>query len=252
MRVHVINLDRSAERLAEFTRVNAHLSQVTRFAAVDGPRLDLATLARHGLVSDDVLANFTMGSLGCALSHAALWDSAIRSGEALTVCEDDAIFNRYFERCAAEIMASLPVDWDIVVWAWNFDLFTYFELLPGVSGCLAQFDQDRMRTAAGDFQDLALSPRAFRLIWSFGTPCYTVSAKGARQLKSRLLPFRPLTLACPEGIRAPPQMPYYRVLSIDGALNSVYRELSAFVCFPPLAITKNEHAASTIQGSGSA
>jgi hypothetical protein len=46
----------------------------------------------------------------------------------------------------------------------------------------------------------------------------------------------------------PPGGLHYRVLSIDGALNSVYRDINAFVSFPPLVVTKNEdtsvHAAS--------
>jgi glycosyl transferase family 25 len=162
------------------------------------------------------------------------------SGEAITVCEDDAIFNAGFERSAAAVIETLPADWDIISWGWNFDLFMSFEMLPGVSSSLSQFEQERMRQGAEAFQAQTLAPKAFRLLWAFGTPCYSVSAKGAVVLRERLLPFRPMVIACPEGVRAPPGSMYYRVLSVDGALNSVYRHINAFVSFPPLVVTKNE------------
>jgi len=247
VRVHFINLDRSKDRLAEFTRTNSHLSELSRFSAVDGHSLDIPSLAQSGAVSTDILDNYTRGSVGDAMSNLALWDMAINTGQDVTICEDDAIVNRGFERGTEEVIRTLPPNWDLVLWGWNFDLFMIFEMLPGVSGCLAQFEQDRMRLAADAFQDLALTPRALKLIWAFGSPCYTVSPKGARALKNGLLPFRPMMLSCPEGIRAPPRMPYYRVLGHDGALNSIYRHLDAHVCIPPLVITKNDHAASTIQ-----
>jgi glycosyl transferase family 25 len=240
MRIHCINLDRTPERLARFHQANRHLRDVTRFSAVDGQTIDLPSLAQQGLATEDILTIQTRGGLGCSLSHAALWDEAIRLGEAITICEDDAIFNAHFEQTAAAVIETLPADWDIISWGWNFDLFMAFEMLPGVSSSLCQFEQERMRQGADWFQAQPLAPKAFMLLWAFGTPCYSVSAKGAAVLRERLLPFRPMTIACPEGVGAPPGSLHYRVLSIDGALNSVYRHINAFVSFPPLVITKNE------------
>jgi GR25 family glycosyltransferase involved in LPS biosynthesis len=247
--VHLINLDRSQDRLAEFRRINGHLTKIVRFPAVDGRALDIAEVVRSGLATEDILGEraYKPGAVGLALSHAALWDLAIGSDEAVTLCEDDAIFNRHFEPCAEAIIETLPDDWDIVVWGWNFDLFMSFEMLPGVSHSLVQFDQDRMRGATELFQNQLPSSRAFRLSWCFGTPGYTVSASGAQKLKDRLVPFRPMTLHCPGIERAYPFSAYFDVLGVDGALNSVYRELNAFACFPPLVVTKNEATASTIQ-----
>jgi Glycosyltransferase family 25 (LPS biosynthesis protein) len=76
LRVNVINLDRSEDRRTEFTTLNAHLADVARFPAIDGQRLEIASLVRRN-----------------AMSHIALWDRAIESGQNLTICEDDAIFN---------------------------------------------------------------------------------------------------------------------------------------------------------------
>src|SRR5262249_35848981 len=95
------------------------------------------------------------------------------------------------------------------------------------------------------FQDERISPRLFKLLWAFGIPSYTISPKGACSLKSNLLPLRPVTLPHPD--RSDPNQ--FLPMGFDMTLNSIYRHLNAFVCFPPLVITKNEIAKSTIQVS---
>jgi glycosyl transferase family 25 len=247
LHVHFINLDRSPERLVEFKRVNGHLTQTSRFPAVDGQRIDIGALAAQGIVSEDILSSFRIGAVGVALSNIALWELAIKSQTPVTFAEDDAIFNHHFDRCAEQLIASLPPDWDVIVWGFNFDLFLSFEMLPGVSLCLAQFDQDRMRANVRAFQEQRISPRAYPLRWAFGTPCYSVSPKGALALKTKCLPLRPKLIPCPEGARAPPNCSLFRNVGIDNTLNSVYGELKAFVCFPPLVVVKNEAGQSTIQ-----
>ena len=37
-----------------------------------------------------------------------------------------------------------------------------------------------------------------------------------------------------------------RTVGIDVTLNSVYRDLNAFICFPPLVVTRNDLSQSTI------
>ena len=95
----------------------------------------LLALARKGLVSADILKTYTMGAVGLALSHFNLWDSAIASGEMVTIAEDDAIFNRNFDSLAEAVIKTLPADWNMIVWGFNFDLFLCFDILPGVSTC---------------------------------------------------------------------------------------------------------------------
>src|SRR5262245_23080805 len=172
-----------------------------------------------------------MGAVGCAMSHIALWDMAIESEQNLTICEDDTIFNSSFDTCAPDVLQQLPDEWDLILWGWNFSNFLCIEMLPG--HCVVRFEQDRMRANSGSFQNQALSPRSFKLLWAFGTPSYTVSPKGARSLKSKLLPLRPLKIPHPEGIHAPPELRHFLTTGIDITLNSIYRHLHAFACFPP-------------------
>jgi len=146
------------------------------------------------------------------------------------------------------LIKTLPADWDLIMWGYNFDLFMCFEMLPGVSSCLGQFEQDRMRAGVGAFQQQPITPQAFRLIWAFGALCYSVSPKGAQSLKDKCLPLRPMIIDIPEAARAYPYSTKYRTVGLDNSMCAVYRQLSAFVCFPPLVISKNEGAKSTIQG----
>jgi glycosyl transferase family 25 len=247
MRVHLINLERNPERLAEFKATNGHLGDLARVPAVDGEKLDLAALEREGLVSADVLKTYTMGAVGLALTHFKLWESAIASGDMVTIAEDDAIFNRNFETYADEVVKTLPTDWDMIVWGFNFDLFLCFDMLPGVSTCLAQFEQDRLRQGIEAFQSQSLDPRAFRLGWAFGTPCYTISPKGAQALRGKCAPLRPRLLSFPLGRRVAPFSAHYRTVGIDVLMNLFYGQLDTFVCIPPLVVTKNDSSKSTVQ-----
>lgn len=249
MHIHVINLDRTPERLAEFCDVNRYLTSVSRFRAVDGKTVDLDDAARQGLVAKDILSKdfFTVGALGAAMSHIALWDRAIANNQVVTVCEDDAIFNYGFEARAEELLRTLPADWDMVYWGFNFDMFAVFDPLPGVSPCVAVFNQEAMRAGAAAFQQLVVMPQVFRAVWVFALCCYSISPKGAQIIKSKILPLRPQVIPLPEAKGVPPYSPAWRTVGIDNSVNTVHREISSYVCFPPLVISKNETAKSTIQ-----
>ena len=246
MQINVINLDRSADRYREFCSANGHLD-FARFPAVDGSTVDLAKLVEQGLVSANIRDTYSAGGIGLAMSHLRLWDQAVATGKLVTACEDDAIFNLRFDAYANDVIKLLPSDWDLILWGWNFDLFLEFEMLPGVSSCLAQFEQDRMRHNTSAFQNRRIAPLPYRVNWVFGTVCYTITPRGARMLKEKLLPLRPMLIPYPKGNRAPPFGQHYRTVGIDVSMNAYYRDLNAYICFPPLVITRNEGSKSTVQ-----
>ncbi len=240
MEIHVINLDRSRDRLLAFEKQNGHLEpNMLRFPAVEGKNVARGPLVDRGIITADL--GYSDGSLGNALSHLALWDLAIEKNQSLTVCEDDAIFNRGFGPAAEPLIEALPRDWHVIFWGWNFDSIVLFDMIPGVSGCLGYFDQDRMRMGIDAFQSARLMPQPFRLFNTFGIVCYSVSPMGAQAMKQHCLPFRNMDVFIPGLGRAVPNR------ALDIMLNGVYPRVNAYVSFPPLIITRNFHSNSTVQ-----
>jgi glycosyl transferase, family 25 len=249
LHIHLVNLDRSPDRLTQFCDVNRYLTSVSRFPAIEGSVLKLDSLVQQGLVTADILSMFSVGALGCAMSNIALWDKSIANDQVVTISEDDAIFNYDFERRAEELMKSLPEDWDIVFWGFNFDMFLSFDVLPGVSPCVATFKQDQMRAGIGAFQKQSITPQVFKARWVFGTSCYSISPRGAKVIKGKILPLRPQVIPFPEAEGVLPFGSAWRTVGIDNSINATHGEINSFVCFPPLVITKNESEKSTIRNT---
>jgi GR25 family glycosyltransferase involved in LPS biosynthesis len=241
LRISLINLDRTPDRLAQFNRLNEHLGEVARFPAVDGRTLDINALLRIRLLDQSIVSTYTKGALGCALSHLALWEQTVADEEPLTICEDDAIFNRHFVGNAERLIATLPGDWDMILWGWNFDSIVSFDLLPGVSPCLSYFDQRSLRAGIRNFQDHHVLPQLFKLHRALGLVCYSLSPKGARTLRNRCVPLREM------GVFFPGLNRRLYNNGIDIPMNDAYPTINAYVCFPPLVATKNEYERTTVQ-----
>jgi tetratricopeptide (TPR) repeat protein/GR25 family glycosyltransferase involved in LPS biosynthesis len=239
MDIHLINLDRNEDRLSTFMAANRHLNNIARFPAVDGVAMSRGQLCADGIFSSEMPA-YSDGGVGCALSHLTLWQKVAGQSEAVTIAEDDTIFNVHFEAEASALVQSLPPDWDILLWGWNFDSVLLFDFLPGISPCLATFAEPEMRRQAAVFRELHVKPQAYRLQKAFGAMAYTVSPQGARKLLKHCLPIREMDVYCP-GLDLP-----VTNSGIDVMMNALYAEINAFVSFPPLAVSKNEKAISTV------
>ena len=242
MKIHVLNLDRDAERFEEFSAVNLQLvPSVVRYPAIDGATVDTDLLVEQKVIDRRILQTYTPGALGYALGHLALWQHAVETGEWITLCDDDAIFNRGILDSASAAISQLDGQWDLILWGWNFDAPMTFELLPGVSTGRIVCDQDSMRAGVPRFVEQTIDFRLFRLMRAFGTPCYSISPKGAAGLRQHCLPLRPMPLYSPVLQR------FFPNNGIDMMMNALYPEISAFVSIPPLVVTKNDHDKSTIQ-----
>lgn len=237
MEILVINLDRCPERWSEFQTVNAHLKNAERFPAVDGRTITHEVLLQRGLFEEPIL--YAPGPIGNALSHLRVWERAAKQPAYTTVVEDDAIVHKDFAAIAPRMIESLPADWDIALWGWNFDAVMGMDLFPGTP-CALRFSQNAMREHWQSIQQATIQPAFHKLHYAFGVVSYSVSPKGALKLRKALLPLKP----------------FYNKISaldievqndaIDSALASVYSQINAFACFPPLIITKNEHAKSSV------
>jgi glycosyl transferase, family 25 len=239
MEITLVNLDRNPERLAAFHRINPHLHSVVRVSAMDGARYSRPMLIEKKILAEP-MPEYTNGAIGCALSHLGRWEQAVLDRAPITVAEDDAIFHRDFDTLAPAVMESLPPDWDIILWGWNFDSILLFDMVPGVP-CVSNFDQTALRASIASWQQstIAPAPRPFRLLRAFGTVCYSISPSGAERLYNHCVPIRPMDTFYP-GLN--------RTLSntgIDRMMNEAYASLMSWVCFPPLVVTQNDNASST-------
>jgi GR25 family glycosyltransferase involved in LPS biosynthesis len=239
--IFFINLDRSYDRLHRFRTDNAHLPNLRRFAACDAATIDREACIRDGLIAPD--NPYTKPALGCAMSHVALWRACAESGRAATICEDDAVLHRHFLAWQARILATLPADWDIVQWGWNLDWPMLVELAPGIPPGLLKFRDAALPPEFNRFQSATIRPQAMRLRSSAGAACYTLSAAGAERLLAHGLPLagRPTPWAENPSVR-------WENTGVDVEMARHYGDLRAFVCVPPLAISPNDHAQSTLRG----
>jgi glycosyl transferase, family 25 len=235
MDIAVINLDRSPRKLQEFAAANRGAIAFERFPAVDGLTLSKDKLVADGVIHADL--DYTPGATGCAMSHIALWRRAVETNKPLTVCEDDAHFNKDFTRFAGDAVAKLDGKFDLILWGWNFDSVLVFDLW-GISSCAATFNASQMLQSIERFKGLTFNPTLYALQRAYGLVCYTVSPRGAQALLARALPLRPMQVFFP-GLGNLPNT------GLDVVLSALYPGIIALVSFPPLVLTKHERGRST-------
>lgn len=140
---------------------------------------------------------FKAGAIGSGLTHIKLWAQIAQSGKPAHIFEDDAFLCRNFEQESDRIIASLPHDWDIILWGNNYDSILEFELLPGITQCIAVFNQDTVRKGIPQYLNMDVSSAAFRLTQTFGICGYALSPKGAKRLLELCLPFQSVDVFYP-------------------------------------------------------
>jgi hypothetical protein len=236
--IAVINLDRSPDRLAEFARCNHDVVCWERSAGVDGRLVSREDLLRTGILAPQ--NHYVAGAVGCALSHLKLWKRAILENKPITICEDDAIFNRKFSVLASYLINICKLDFDIIFWGWNPESPILFDLFPGGVRCAAVSTREEIAKSIDVFRTAELYPSLHRVYEIYGLICYTVSAKGARALVDRLFPLGSGTTFS-NALNRPVDN-----IGIDVAMNVVHPELWSLICFPPLVVSSNEPDRSTI------
>ena len=236
--VRVINLDRLPERMRLFREENLGLP-IERVAAADGRQLARADLIRRGIIAGDNA--YSAGALGNALSHITLWRQCAEGGEAFHIAEDDAILHPAFTARAAALLQGIR-SWNVIFWGWNFDWPVRVHLAPGVGSVVLRFNQKEMRTQIDAFQASDVPARLVGLDSCAGTCCYSVSPRGAARLLARCLPIGNTAAAL---VTRPGKL--WPNTGLDVELSRHHAAIASFACLPPLALTRNDHAASTVQ-----
>ncbi len=235
--VQVISLLRTPQRRERFVDQNKGLA-FQFFDAVDGFRVDRDRPDIRRLVPPE-LKHYKPGAIGVALSHLSLWQRAERDGIVMTIAEDDAILRHDFYPRMQETIAGLPLAWDIILWGWNFDSILSLHEMPNITTAVMTFDQERLRASIPAFQALDTPVHALRLGKCFGICGYTISPSGARRFRENCFPLRNFSMPFP-GLSGPVEN-----YGVDVAMSALYPLSKSFVCFPPLVVSRNEHAEST-------
>lgn len=229
----VINLGRSETRLKQFRqRSGVPAALIPRLQAIDGQPLQAETLMARGLI-DATVQSWPKGQLGCALSHLKAWMHCRRSGQPLLIFEDDALFAANWRQRLGHLMDQAPGGWDLLLLGWNMDSCLQVGWGPAITAT-ALFQP---RFPAADALESSLNSSQehlwFPLHKALGLAGYVLSAAGAARLLSWSLPLRTLPIEAPD-------LPPRPCFSLDGQLNSLYPQIAAHVCVPPLVVGAND------------
>jgi GR25 family glycosyltransferase involved in LPS biosynthesis/glycosyltransferase involved in cell wall biosynthesis len=232
--IHLINLDRSTDRLRRFKELNGHLENVHRVSATDGSTLDRESLIESEYINRDL--PYMAGTLGCAMSHVRLWEKAVESASSMTIFEDDIVVSRHFPATARQVLSALPPDWDIIHWGALLNpLFVWVDL--GSSRVkLVHYGLKKYNGKLGMrlFQSEKVAAVPLRLLHSFGMQGYSISPKGARAALEFCLPLRNRFIDFPDAEVTVDDT------GIDVALCGLYPSIKAYICTPQLVMHYDE------------
>lgn len=231
---YVISLDRTPDRLSEFSIKNPHI-RFRKFSAVDGRTIDKNSLIKSGILSTDL--TFNDPAIGCALSHLTLWQHSININQPVTVIEDDCLLHENFSTLSSDASQKIG-DYDLIQWGWNFEGPIEYMSSGSMGKIKAVFDHALLCKSTEYFLTHRESALLHKVLFYYGTTCYTISPAGARRLISLLLPFKDF-------------YPYLNVrfqfnLGLDCSLNYVHPIINSYACIYPIAFTLNDKSKSTI------
>ncbi|WP_322037525.1 glycosyltransferase family 25 protein [Burkholderia cepacia] len=236
--LRVISLNDARGRRDAFAAQNPNLD----FAfvdAVDGSALPDAEIAGSGLFAPGL--PYTRGAFGIAMTTHRLWTEIASGGEWVTIAEDDAIFRPDFHVAATQFLRTHADRYDFVAWGYNFDSVLRGTIFNDRVPVTMRFDEAALAQAVDDFRTDRGPVLVMNLLEFYGICAYTISPAGARFLLDHCFPLEPETLFS-HGLGR--TLPNY---GIDVAMNKFYGAMRSVAAFPPLAVTMNARATSTIQ-----
>jgi glycosyl transferase family 25 len=228
--IFVINLKRSTDRREQFDKNNSkYIHKYNFHEAVDGNQLEINKLPSN--IYDKKATGYTKGAIGCALSHYQLWDKCSNEDKPFLILEDDVIANKNFTEHLRSVMNMLPKNFDILLLSYNFDSLLCFNNTI-YEQCNSIFNKTKMTQLDIDnFVSSQIYPSIAKLKYCFGIAAYIVSPKGAKLLKEKCFPLNNRIIE---------NMPFLNNLkcyTIDCMMNSIYKDINAFVCPIPFVIT---------------
>lgn len=233
----VISLESTASRFELFRKNFAESpTEVWPIKGIDGKIIDYNYLINSNCLEPSVL-QWPKGQIGCGLSHLKCIIKCYQSNKPWLIFEDDVIPSHNWEQELSRLLISAPSHWDFLLLGWNFDSCLQIEWLSGLTmtGLFQpRFPSDHQIKQALSFQS---DRQWYRLHRALGLAAYLVSPRGAAKILEWALPLRTLPITVNE-------LPERNCFSFDGQLNSLYSDINAWVCTPPLFIGGNDKSSS--------
>jgi glycosyl transferase, family 25 len=228
MDIFVISLDRSMDRKEVFDKHNSKYISYSYHKAVDGKTIPLDTL---DMILRKGSQNYSAGAIGCAMSHLQLWDKCIELNKPIIILEDDIIVSKDFKKHINNLTNNLlPKKWDILQLNYNFDsVLSYHN--TSYETCMCMFNKTKVtKEHISTFVHSKIHTAVAKLNHCFGTSAYMIHPDGAKILKEKCFPLD-------NRIVHIPFLNNISCFTIDCMMNTVYKDISAFVCILPIAIT---------------
>jgi len=235
----VISLKRTPERLKRFHQINGHeANEVIVIEGIDGV-CDDVLLRRSRYLPVEAKQKWSQGSIGSALSHLACWQRCIQTGQAVIILEEDSVLAPdWRHQLNALIDHELPHNWEFLLLGWNYDSVLRSRDSMGTES-ISLFEP--AYPALGQIRRILENPSRrviHELLNAFGLGGYAINPAGARGLIQRLQEQDTSLIRIARGI------PEVQSTTLDGALNSCYSQIKAFVVRHPLVIALNDQATS--------
>lgn len=234
----VITLARLPDKLVEFRNRNQSVNLPFHvFLGVDGQSLNLPDLVKKGLATEGL--SWKPGAVGNALSHCAAWERCCQQGRPMLVLEDDALVSPALKSDLPRLMHG-DDNWDIVLLGYNTDSCLDVRLSSSLH-LQGQFTPPypTAELIQKAFQEMGPT-QLFRLNNAFGIVGYLVSPRGAAKLIEGCFPISDRVVTVPALKR------HISSTTLDGLMNGLYRDLQAYACVPPLVLSPNDRATSTV------
>lgn len=226
---HVINLDKSVDRLNWFRQTN-NLSgiNIKRFSAYDGSTLDRSRLVEIGLIKHS--DGYTNGALGCALSHIQLWKLCVECDRTITIFEDDVVIHPNFVSASLSTANVLTGKWDLIAWGYNNNpQFMWIDFGTSWMKCIP-YTKVYSGADIEAFRSSSITPGWVRARHFFGTQGYSITPNTARKLLRTLLPLDRRLITFPGA-----DVRIYEE-GIDCAMMGLYGEMRSFISVPSLVM----------------
>ncbi|MFT8549503.1 MAG: glycosyl transferase [Acetobacter okinawensis] len=224
-----ISSDAATEQTERFTRLNAHVPDLVRSVGVDVQGLDVQAMQQMNLISAECL--FTPAAFAQALSHVSLWGNVAQHQTAAHVFAGNAVLCANFEAESTRILASLPQDWDFVLWGNAPGATLQLDILPDLALFTGAVQPPYSARGAAALSEMDVTSLAFPLMSTQSVCGYAISPSGADKLIKACLPLTSTTVpaANPHEGGAPAQ-------TLEQLMSLHYSTIKAYACVPPLCM----------------